>query len=53
MDDEGTKCMKRMITLFTITGQYIPQNRCGSKWQETDVWEYGWSTYVNSVFSIF
>ena len=31
MDDQGTKCMKRMITLFTITGQFIPQNRCQSE----------------------
>ena len=31
MDDEGTKCMKQMITLFTITGQFIPQNRCQSE----------------------
>ena len=31
MDDEGTKCMKQMIYLFTITGQFIPQNRCQSE----------------------
>ena len=27
VDDEGTKHMKRMITLFMITSQFIPQNR--------------------------
>ena len=26
-DDEGTKCVKQMINLFTITGQFITQNR--------------------------
>ena len=27
MDDEGTKHVKQMITLFRITGQFIPQKR--------------------------
>ena len=31
VDDEGTKCVKQMITLFTIPGQFIPQNRRRSK----------------------
>ena len=53
MDDEGTKRVKQMITLLAVTGQFIPQNRCRSERQETDVWEYIRSTDVNSVFSIF
>ena len=31
MDDEGMKRLKRKITLFTITSQFIPQNRCRSE----------------------
>ena len=53
MDDEGMKCVKRMITLLAITGYFIPQNRHGSEWQETYVKEYIRSTDFNSVFSIF
>ena len=52
VDDEGTKHVKWMITLLAIIGQFIPQNRCGSEWEETDVREYIRSTDVNSVFSI-
>ena len=33
VDVEGTKSVKQMITLLVITGQFIPHNRCGSKWQ--------------------
>ena len=54
VDDEGTKCVKRMITLFIITGQFIPQNRRQSKRLSKQMLNsYRWSTYVNSVFSIF
>ena len=53
MDDEGTKHVKQMITLLAMTGQFIPQNRHGSKRQETDVQEYIMSTDVNSVFGVF
>ena len=31
MDDEGTKRVKQMITLFTFTDQFIPQKRCQSE----------------------
>ena len=32
VDDEGTKRVKQMITLFLITDQFIPQKRCQSEW---------------------
>ena len=53
VDDEGTKRVKRMITLLAITSQFITQNRCGSKQQETEIREYIRSTDVNSFLSIF
>ena len=31
VDVEGTKRVKRMISLLAIIGQFIPQNRCGSQ----------------------
>ena len=49
---KGTKNVKQMISLLAITGQFIPQNRCGAEWQETDVREYIRSADVISVFSI-
>ena len=52
VDVEGMQNVKRMISLLAITGQFIPQNRCGAEWQETDVWEYIRSADVISVFSI-
>ena len=51
VDVEGTKCMKQMITLLAITGQFIPQNRCQSeRLRKQMLNNYGWLTDVNSVF---
>ena len=54
MDDEGTKRMKRIITLLAITVQFIPQNRPRSeRLRKQMLNSYGWFTDVNSIFRMF
>ena len=57
MDEEGTKNIKRMISLLAITGQFIRQIYVdpinGSERQEADVNKYMRSTDVNGVFRMF
>ena len=54
MDVEGTKCVKQMITLLAITGQFIPQNRrLSEQLRKQMLNNYGWLTDVNSIFRMF
>ena len=54
MDVEGMKCVKWIITLLAITGQFIPPNRCRSEWLRKQMLNnYGWLTDVNSFFRMF
>ena len=54
VDVEGLKCVKQMITLLAITGQYIPQNRRRSeRLRKQMLNNYGWLIDVNSIFRMF